>query len=262
MSRAQIERRAQLQNAKRKKRSPETTPGKEYVTRYATAVAHAYIVALATEDFESLANLRTDDRRTPQMAALAGRIQAKFAEAMTASGVDKLARGVANRIEAVNAEDLSRMLAIAPSQLPPIEVAARWQREQRAFVKDLGQDAADRVTSILQAAPRGLRVQDLAARIARDGEILKSRATLIARDQTLKLYADIDRARQQRLGIAKYIWRSSGDGATRSHHTDLDGLVFSWGEPPEGGGSRAEDSGHPGEGVQCRCTAEPVLDDG
>lgn len=43
-----------------------------------------------------------------------------------------------------------------------------------------------------------------------------------------------------------------GDGKVRSSHADRDGKTFSWDDPPEGG--------HPGEALNCRCTAEDIVD--
>lgn len=45
-----------------------------------------------------------------------------------------------------------------------------------------------------------------------------------------------------------YIWRTVGDDKVRSRHTERDGEVFNWNNPPEGG--------HPGEDYGCRCWAE------
>ena len=49
----------------------------------------------------------------------------------------------------------------------------------------------------------------------------------------------------------KYIWRTRGDGKVRSKHAELDGKVFYWDNPPEGG--------HPGEAPNCRCWAEDIV---
>ena len=54
------------------------------------------------------------------------------------------------------------------------------------------------------------------------------------------------------LQVERYIWRSSDDSRVRASHADYDNRVFSWSDPPEGG--------HPGQGWNCRCTAEPIID--
>jgi SPP1 gp7 family putative phage head morphogenesis protein len=79
------------------------------------------------------------------------------------------------------------------------------------------------------------------------------RAKLIARDQTQKLANTIDRVRQKHYGVKHYIWSTAKDSRVRSEHKKYDGKRYSWDDPPP--------DGHPGEAVQCRCTARPDLDE-
>jgi SPP1 gp7 family putative phage head morphogenesis protein len=50
-----------------------------------------------------------------------------------------------------------------------------------------------------------------------------------------------------------YTWRTAGDDKVRHAHAALNGQVFSWSSPPEGG--------HPGTAHNCRCWAEPYFGD-
>jgi SPP1 gp7 family putative phage head morphogenesis protein len=63
----------------------------------------------------------------------------------------------------------------------------------------------------------------------------------------------INELRQRGLGIRQYVWRSRDDGKVRSSHAHYDNQVFSWDDPPEGG--------HPGQAFNCRCHAEPYVQD-
>ena len=63
----------------------------------------------------------------------------------------------------------------------------------------------------------------------------------------------INELRQRDLGIRQYVWRSRDDGKVRSSHAQYDDQVFSWDDPPEGG--------HPGQAFNCRCHAEPYVQD-
>ena len=54
------------------------------------------------------------------------------------------------------------------------------------------------------------------------------------------------------LHVERYTWRSRDDSRVRAAHAEYDDRVFSWSDPPEGG--------HPGQGWNCRCTAEPIID--
>lgn len=53
------------------------------------------------------------------------------------------------------------------------------------------------------------------------------------------------------LQVERHIWRSSDDSRVRAAHAEYDDRVFLWSDPPEGG--------HPGQGWNCRCTAEPII---
>jgi len=78
------------------------------------------------------------------------------------------------------------------------------------------------------------------------------RARLIARDQTAKFNLQLNQARQEDLGIEEYMWSTSQDERVRPSHAAKEGKIFKWANPPL-------DTGHPGEDVQCRCEAIPVI---
>lgn len=99
---------------------------------------------------------------------------------------------------------------------------------------------------------RGMRFEDLAKEIERIGDVTESRAKLIARDQTSKMNGAFNQIRQMSLGIEKYTWQTSGDERVRTEHVENDGETFRWGKAPL--------TGHPGEAVNCRCVAIPVID--
>lgn len=54
------------------------------------------------------------------------------------------------------------------------------------------------------------------------------------------------------LHVDRYIWRSSDDSRVRATHAAYDDHIFFWSNPPE--------DGHPAQGWNCRCTAEPIID--
>ena len=95
-----------------------------------------------------------------------------------------------------------------------------------------------------------------AARLANDlkesFDLSRNKAKLIARDQTGKLFGQLNKERQTAAGIRKFVWRTMEDERVREEHEALDGQEFSWDDPP--------DEGMPGEPIQCRCTAEAVLE--
>jgi SPP1 gp7 family putative phage head morphogenesis protein len=78
------------------------------------------------------------------------------------------------------------------------------------------------------------------------------RAKLIARDQTQKLNSVLTRTRQENLGINEYEWQTSDDERVRETHKRNNGKVFKWSDPPK-------ETGHPGDDIQCRCNALPII---
>jgi uncharacterized protein with gpF-like domain len=99
----------------------------------------------------------------------------------------------------------------------------------------------------------------------------RARASLIARDQTLKANADITRLQQTQVGVSEYDWTTAGDERVRGRpggkwansagdHWVLDGTRQSWltaGPIVDGSTGRRE---HPGKDFQCRCVPVPVVD--
>jgi SPP1 gp7 family putative phage head morphogenesis protein len=118
------------------------------------------------------------------------------------------------------------------------------------FIKGLTDDTASRIEkSALTAIQDGTLWTDFQDDLEKSFGFSESRSELIARDQTGKLYGQLNASRQRELGVDKFIWRTSEDERVRDEHEALDGETFSYDEPP--------DEGLPGEPIMCRCTAEP-----
>lgn len=83
--------------------------------------------------------------------------------------------------------------------------------------------------------------------------IVENKAKLIARDQMSKINSSLNSIRQTSLGIQKYRWSTSKDERVRPSHEEKEGEIFNWDNPPE-------DTGHPGEDINCRCVAIPYFD--
>lgn len=167
---------------------------------------------------------------TYQRSQLAGQIKAKL-------GIDPVIAepGLAQRIKDFTAENV-------------------------ALIKSIPQQFFDQVEQrVVNGVRTGERHEQVAEEIEERFGVSESRAKLIARDQTLKFYGELNSARQQAMGVESYIWRSSNDERVRDRHAELDGTTQRWDDPPvinpDG------EVGHPGDDYQCRCSADPVLDD-
>lgn len=104
----------------------------------------------------------------------------------------------------------------------------------------------------------GSHVDALKAALQERFEVAESRAELIARDQVLKVNAQLVEVRSRDIGADTYTWRISGspngDERVRPMHRELEGSVQRWDTPPVT--NEQGDTNNPGEDYQCRCTAE------
>jgi SPP1 gp7 family putative phage head morphogenesis protein len=139
-------------------------------------------------------------------------------------------RNLSPRIEAFTAENVALLVSVPDK-----------------YFDDVGK-------TVLRAVNEGLNVREVAAEIKKRFEVSESSAQLIARDQISKFQAGLNAARQKELGVDKFTWETSGDFRVRDEHAALSGKTFSWNK-----GDSQE--GFPGDAVNCRCSASPVLDE-
>jgi SPP1 gp7 family putative phage head morphogenesis protein len=112
-------------------------------------------------------------------------------------------------------------------------------------------------SNVLSAITQGKRVEEIESIIDDRFSSMESNAELIARDQVGKLNGQLTEMTQTEMGLTRYRWRGVGDQRERDSHRALEGEVFSWAEPPIVDG----ESVNPGIAIQCRCYAEPVIED-
>lgn len=134
---------------------------------------------------------------------------------------------------------------------------ARARRENVALIQSIPEQYFDKVDQAIEEHwTDSSDFDELADRIEEIGSVTDSRAALIARDQTSKMNSSFNRARQTSVGIKQYEWQTAQDERVRDSHADLDGQTFYWDDPPIVDGEPA----NPGEPINCRCVASPVLD--
>lgn len=126
-----------------------------------------------------------------------------------------------------------------------------WAHENAGLISSLEDDAVAQVEKFtLRGLRAGDRHEDIAQQIAERLDVSESKAKFLARDQVGKLNASLTQHRQTAVGVDEYFWRTSGDDRVRATHAAHEGKKYRWDDPPE-------DTGHPGEDYNCRCTAEP-----
>lgn len=92
------------------------------------------------------------------------------------------------------------------------------------------------------------------------GETTEERARLIARDQVSKMSCEMSAARAKSAGITKFKWRHSGGSADpRKLHLEYNNQIFSYDDLPIID-ERTKERGLPGQAINCRCVAIPVIE--
>jgi SPP1 gp7 family putative phage head morphogenesis protein len=147
-------------------------------------------------------------------------------------------------------------LPTAEPELGPVMTAFR--DENVALIRSLAADKVTRVRAILDDAGAGTRVEEVAKSIRDMGEVTRSRAELIARDQVLKLNAEVTQRRHKAAGIVEFVWSTSRDERVRADHKVLEGKRYRYDDPPIVDRRRGT-RGLPGIHFQCRCVAVPVI---
>lgn len=133
-----------------------------------------------------------------------------------------------------------------------------WVREATGKIVSVREDAIPGLRAEVERAwARRLTATQLEERLRSRGLPLafgtvEGRTAVIARDQIGKLNGRLTELRHRAMGVTSYRWRHSADSRVRPSHRRREGRLFSWNRPPSGG--------HPGEPVQCRCSAEAVVD--
>ncbi len=129
-----------------------------------------------------------------------------------------------------------------------------FSSQNAQLINSLPDQELERVSSIVERGlQEGKPYKEVAKEIKNSFGITDRRAKLIARDQTKKLNSSLTKLRQQELGVEEYIWQTVQDERVRPNHKANNGKKFRWDDPPK-------TTGHPGNDINCRCIARPVLD--
>lgn len=205
-------------------------------------------------------NLPTQDALADDLFIMINGIRVRFAQLFKDTQLREIIR---NRGLAVSRHNLAQFrkvfrqaIGVDPFKDEP------WLRSQIdnfveqnvALIKSVDEQYFSQVQeTVFRGARQGKTAKEIAKEIRKRGKVAKSRSELIARDQVNKFNGQLNQLRQQDVGVTKYRWRTSLDERVRPEHASREGKVFSWDDPPS--------DGHPGEPIQCRCYAEPIIED-
>lgn len=110
--------------------------------------------------------------------------------------------------------------------------------------------------TVMRSYSAGRDLQSMVKDIKEIYPVTQKRAELIARDQSNKANAVVNRTRQLELGITEAIWMHSHAGKNpRPDHVAANGKKYKIAE----GCLISGENIFPGEEINCRCTSRPVL---
>lgn len=166
---------------------------------------------------------------------------------------------IVKRVAKVQGDYVQRVTKIPPGQVATQQTIEEFRRRNVALITNLRDEHVTAVSDILRAATAsGARHEDVAPEIADRLGVGFSRAKLIARDQTNKINSQMAQASAASAGIEEYTWGTAKDENVRPDHKRLQGRRFRYDDPPVTD-QRTGRRNNPGEDIQCRCVAIPVI---
>lgn len=217
------------------------------------------------------------DAAVDDIRAIFDKIKIGFARSFPESAVDRLAKNQADVVDTINHKTFRNqtktVLGVDPVFAEPwlADEIQAFVHENASLIKTIPTEhLADIEQMVFRESRRGTSPGEIRAKIRELFGAADRSAALIARDQISKFNGRLSELRQTASGVTEYIWRTVEDGRVRSlansggysSHARLNGEKFSWKEPPVTvfKGKRAGETNHPGQDINCRCYAEPVLD--
>lgn len=223
------------------------------------------------------------DTFASDISELLGGLMLNITESMNPEG---LAQGMAQSVNRVNEKKtgdmVQRISGVSLSRIfnqegipDAIDVSVQ---ANIGLIKSIPSEYFQKLeTLIFTNTAQGMKASSLIKEIRKLNRSTFKRAKLIARDQTAKLNANINEVRQRNLGVIGYRWSNSRDRRVRGNpsgkypnakfnHWKREGKFYAWsdanvGKPAPNGKKflKVPADGHPGQPVQCRCSAIPVI---
>jgi SPP1 gp7 family putative phage head morphogenesis protein len=217
------------------------------------------------------------DAAVDDIRAIFDKIRIGFARSFPESAVDRLAKNQADVIDTINHKTFRNqtktVLGVDPVFAEPwlADEVQAFVHENASLIKTIPTEhLSDIEQMVFRESRRGASPGQIRAKLTELFGAADRSAALIARDQISKFNGRLSELRQTAAGVTDYIWRTVEDGRVRSlanssgysSHARLNGEQFSWKNPPITvfKGKRAGETNHPGQDINCRCYAEPVLD--
>ncbi len=183
----------------------------------------------------------------------------RFGQEWTEQDFQALALAAADRTNDQSVRYFTRLAKQVPG-IDPLALEPWLREEVKLFTRDnvnlitsMSEDHFDKVEgTLIRDIRAGKKNTEIAENIRKISRQSKNRTKLIARDQTAKFYSSLQENRMKDAGIDRYRWSTAADERVRASHRRLNGRFYSFNKPPS--------VGNPGQPIQCRCVAIPVIE--
>jgi SPP1 gp7 family putative phage head morphogenesis protein len=202
--------------------------------------------------------LREDALFTDPLDAFFKTLSGLILEFIEGAGVQNIIKNAADAVMGVNFRKYDKGIPkLININAVPAEATSdlinSWVLRNTELITNVNAKQLQQLQGIFRdTAFSGTRAGDLRGRINKVFKDSRNNVSVIARDQVGKLNGQLDQLKQQNAGVEGYYWRTSRDERVRSEHAHREGEFYRWDRPPVGG--------HPGQPIQCRCTAEAAVD--
>ncbi len=255
-----------LAGKKKPARLPRQSPPSALARAYRTRIMHLLDKMMQAFRQDTLPKLDAlsaefyNDGIDDDLASLFDALTIRVRSIFNRQTVNELIKPVAHQIASFQANQLNKQLqsvigvdVVGAEPWLEKEIAL-FTAENAALIKTLPEQFVNELEPLIaRHFAAGGRFEVLAQLIEDRYQVAAGRAKVIAQDQAQKFFASLNEVRQKELGITQFTWITEKDEKVRATHKLRDGKVMSW-ENPAGGIL-------PGEEVNCRCEAEPYLED-
>lgn len=243
---------------------PSTRAEREYVValrRVATQWEKATKSLLLAEAKRLTSGVRLDAKDpTPDAKKASKAIKAKLsAQAAKLAKAKSVGTALDKTVKVENASSVKEFINLGINlqknpRLGPL--FGQWRKDNVSYITRMLEGEAESMADLL-AKSEGRRFENVAKDIEERFGMTKKRAELIARDQAIKLSANIRDERATKSGLKEYIWVTRQDDRVRDSHKLLHGKKFSYDDHPPSGVYGEKQA--PGVAISCRCLSRPVI---
>ena len=148
------------------------------------------------------------------------------------------------------------------------QVIQQWIAKNLAYLEGMPLEMLLSIEAVIGSAYRERMDPDLLElKLQKQLNAMRVRAEYMARDGVASLNAGLMKMYQTEAGVNRYVWKSMRDANVRDCHSEFDGHIYSWDNPPEDwyytksmGRVYTGECFNPGEAYGCRCCAVPVFE--